>query len=157
MAFLLTREGNIVEGGLSGTTSVNGVDVTTAGASRTTIHFPYTDLAILVEGAYKIRVDVYKVAYDNTDGYDFQEHAKSSRVTVVNEAVPAVPLSAASSELSRPPESISINHNTNLGKHQDAKYSKHNDKHNNENCKTADRHLAEAIRQNQNSIGGVED
>ncbi|EXA49027.1 hypothetical protein FOQG_08342 [Fusarium oxysporum f. sp. raphani 54005] len=90
MAFLLTREGNIVEGGLSGTTSVNGVDVTTAGASRTTIHFPYTDLAILVEGAYKIRVDVYKVAYDNTDGYDFQEHAKSSRVTVVNEAVPAV-------------------------------------------------------------------
>ncbi|KAI1037201.1 hypothetical protein LB503_008867 [Fusarium chuoi] len=79
MAFLLTREGNIVEGGLSGTTSVNGVDVTTPGASRTTIQFPYTDLAILVEGPYKIRVDIYKVAYDNPDGYDFQAHAKSSR------------------------------------------------------------------------------
>ncbi|KAF5674226.1 hypothetical protein FDENT_10097 [Fusarium denticulatum] len=98
MVFLLTREGNIVEGGLSGTTSVNGVDVTTAGASRTTIHFPYTDLAILAEGAYKIRVDVYKVAYENPNGYDFQAHAKSSRVTVVNEAVPAV--SAGSAERS---------------------------------------------------------
>ncbi|KAI1059505.1 hypothetical protein LB506_012646 [Fusarium annulatum] len=98
MAFLVTREGNIVEGGLSGTTSVNGVDVTTAGASRTTIHFPYTDLAILAEGVYKIRVDVYKVAFDNPDGCDFQAHAKSSRVTVVNEAVPAV--SAGSAERS---------------------------------------------------------
>ncbi|KAF5640574.1 hypothetical protein F52700_3725 [Fusarium sp. NRRL 52700] len=90
MALLLTREGNIVEGGLSGTTSVNGVDVTAAGASRTTIHFPYTDLAILAEGAYKIRVDLYKVAYDRPESYDFQAHAKSSRITVVNEAVPAV-------------------------------------------------------------------
>ncbi|KAF4442309.1 hypothetical protein FACUT_2126 [Fusarium acutatum] len=101
MVFLLTREGNIVEGGLSGTTSVNGVDVTTAGASRTTIHFPYKDLAIIAEGAYKIRVDVYKVAYDNPDGYDFQAHAKSSRVTVVNEAVPAVSASSAERSIIR--------------------------------------------------------
>ncbi|KAF4472319.1 velvet factor domain containing protein [Fusarium agapanthi] len=98
MALLLTREGNIVEGGLSGTTSVNGVDVTTARSSRTTIYFPYTDLAILAEGAYKIRVDVYKVAYDSPGGYDFQALAKSSRVAVVNEAVPAV--SAGSTERS---------------------------------------------------------
>ncbi|KAF5972733.1 hypothetical protein FBULB1_8611 [Fusarium bulbicola] len=98
MAFLLTREGNIVEGGLSGTTSVNGVDVTTAGSSRTTIYFPYTDLAILAEGAYKIRVDVYKVAYDRPDGYGLQALVKSSRVAVVNEAVPAA--SAGSAERS---------------------------------------------------------
>ncbi|KAF4945957.1 hypothetical protein FGADI_11565 [Fusarium gaditjirri] len=101
MAFLLTREGNIVERGLLGTTSVNGVDVTTAGASRTTIYFPYTDLSILVEGTYKIRVDVYKVAFDDPGGCEFQEHAKSSRVTVVNEAVPAASTGAAERSIIR--------------------------------------------------------
>ncbi|KAM0230783.1 hypothetical protein ACHAPO_009066 [Fusarium lateritium] len=89
MAVLLTRNGDIVEHGLSGTTSVTGMDVTShTGSSRTTIYFPFTDLSLLYEGAYKIRVDVYKVAYENSDGYIFQDQIKTSRITAVNEDVP---------------------------------------------------------------------
>ncbi|KAF4961871.1 hypothetical protein FSARC_10011 [Fusarium sarcochroum] len=58
------------------------------GSSRTTIYFPFTDLAIPYEGAYKIRVDVYKAAYEDPDGYTFQEQTKSNRITIVSEAVP---------------------------------------------------------------------
>ncbi|KAL4726414.1 hypothetical protein ACLX1H_007096 [Fusarium chlamydosporum] len=90
MALLVTRDGDIVEGGLAGTTSVTGMDVTAyIGSSKTTIYFPFTDLGILHEGAYKIRVDVYKVAYENPDGCTFQEQTKSNRITVANEDVPA--------------------------------------------------------------------
>lgn len=89
MALLLTRNGDIVEGGLAGNTSVTGVDLTAhIGSSRTTIYFPFTDLGVLCEGSYKIRVDVYKVSYDNPDGCTYQEQTKSSRITVVNEEVP---------------------------------------------------------------------
>jgi hypothetical protein len=99
MAILLSRNGDIVEHGLAGTTSVMGMDVTAlVGSSRTTIYFPFTDLGVLYEGSYKIRVDVYKVAYDDQNGYTFQDQTKSSRITVVNEDVPAG--SASSSERS---------------------------------------------------------
>ncbi|KAF4439176.1 hypothetical protein F53441_12651 [Fusarium austroafricanum] len=91
MAVLITRNGDIMEGGLSGTASVTGVDLTAeVRSSRTTIYFPFTDLAILYEGAYKIMVDVYKAADDNPDECIHQEQAKTSRVTVVNGPVPAV-------------------------------------------------------------------
>ncbi|RGP79274.1 hypothetical protein FLONG3_2615 [Fusarium longipes] len=97
MAILLARNGDIVEHGLAGTTSVTGIDVTAlVGSSRTTIYFPFTDLGILNEGAYKIRVDVYKVAYEDSSGYAFQDQTKSSRITAVNEDVPVS--SAGSSE-----------------------------------------------------------
>ncbi|KAJ4268872.1 hypothetical protein NW762_002943 [Fusarium torreyae] len=90
MAYLLTRNGDLIEGGLMGTTTVTGVDLTAMiGSSRTTIYFPFTDLSIPYDGAYKIKVDVYKVAYEDPDGYTFQEQTKSNRITVVNEAVPA--------------------------------------------------------------------
>lgn len=96
MAILLTRNGDIVEHGLAGTTTVTGMDVTAlVGSSRTTIYFPFTDLSLLYEGAYKIRVDVYKVAYENSDGCIFQDQIKTSRITAVNEDVPAGTLSSS--------------------------------------------------------------
>jgi hypothetical protein len=99
MAILLTRNGDIVEHGLAGTTSVTGMDVTAlVGSSRTTIYFPFTDLSLLYEGVYKIRVDVYKVAHNNSGGYTFQDQINTSRITAVNEAVPAA--SPSSSERS---------------------------------------------------------
>ncbi|SPJ73071.1 uncharacterized protein FTOL_02800 [Fusarium torulosum] len=99
MALLTTRNGDIVEGGLLGTTTVSGLDLTAAsGSSRNTIYFTFNEFAISPEGVYKIRIDVYKVPYENSDGCTFHAQERTSRVTVVNEPVPAG--SAGSSERS---------------------------------------------------------
>ncbi|KAH7252571.1 hypothetical protein BKA59DRAFT_165056 [Fusarium tricinctum] len=90
MALLTTRNGDIVEGGLLGTTTVSGLDLTAAsGSSRNTIYFTFNELAISLEGAFKIRIDVYKVPYENPDGCTFHAQERTSHVTVVNEPVPA--------------------------------------------------------------------
>jgi hypothetical protein len=90
MALLTTFNEDIVEGGLLGTTTVSGLDLTAAsGSSRNTIYFVFNELAISLEGVYKIRIDVYKVPYDNLDGCTFYAQETSSRVTVVSGPVPA--------------------------------------------------------------------
>ncbi|KAI6772790.1 hypothetical protein HG530_003748 [Fusarium avenaceum] len=99
MALLTTRNGDVVEGGLLGTTTVSGLDLTAAsGSSRNTIYFTFNEIAISLEGGFKVRIDVYKVPYDNPDGCSFHAQEKTSRVTVVNEPIPAG--SAASDERS---------------------------------------------------------
>ncbi|KAH7188240.1 uncharacterized protein B0J16DRAFT_89652 [Fusarium flagelliforme] len=109
MALLLTRNGDIVEEGLTGTTSVTGVDITAhIGSSRTTIYFPFTDLGVLAEGSYKIRVDVYKGSYENPDGFTYQEQTKSSRITVVNEEVPPGNPSSAERGVIRTLQSVGV-------------------------------------------------
>lgn len=90
MALLTTRNGDIVEGGLLGTTTVSGLDLTAAsGSSRNTIYFTFNEIAIFIEGVFKVRIDVYKVPYENPDGCTFHAQEKTSRVTVVNEPIPA--------------------------------------------------------------------
>lgn len=88
MSVLIGSGGNVVEGMLAGTTLVTAPDLGEASSSTSTsVFFPFLDLSINYEGTYKIRVDVYKVAYEDPNGATLYEQIDSNRIKISNDLV----------------------------------------------------------------------
>ncbi|KAF5007237.1 hypothetical protein FDECE_6431 [Fusarium decemcellulare] len=85
MAVLLAQNGMVVES-LAGETTVTGVDFQASG-SRTSVCFPFTNLWIVHEGTYTIRVDVYRVLPGDEQTTTYEGQAESNLITVVRDEV----------------------------------------------------------------------
>ncbi|KAF7556875.1 hypothetical protein G7Z17_g1130 [Cylindrodendrum hubeiense] len=81
MAVLLGHNGVVIEEVLVGTTVSTGVVV---GSS---VVFLFPGLSIATQGVYKIRLDVYKVAYEDPNGAAFYTQTETRGISVLETAV----------------------------------------------------------------------
>ena len=89
MAVLLGDDGAVLEGGLYGSTVSTGVLLNENGSSsRASIVFVFPDLFISYEGVFSVRLDLYKVQYETSEGATFEDQIETSQILVVDRRVP---------------------------------------------------------------------
>lgn len=89
IAELLDEQGNVLEGSLRGLKTVTGVQLEEhRSSSRAHFVFVFSNLSITYEGTYRIRLDVYKVAYEAPNGVTFVGQAESNHITAYSSPVP---------------------------------------------------------------------
>ncbi|KAH7162219.1 hypothetical protein B0J13DRAFT_3728 [Dactylonectria estremocensis] len=76
MAVLLDYNGTVIEGGLAG----NAVSTGVLAGSHVVFVFP--DLSIVTPGEYNIRLDVYKVAYEDPSGATFSTQTATRDISI---------------------------------------------------------------------------
>ncbi|KAF7553960.1 hypothetical protein G7046_g6955 [Stylonectria norvegica] len=88
MAVLLGPDGNVVDGGIGGNYISTGVQFDeTESTSRPTTVFVFPDLSVSYGGTYLIRLDIYKVSYDNPEGATLDGQIETSSISVVDSEV----------------------------------------------------------------------
>lgn len=89
MVVLIGSDGTILEVGLGGNLVSTGILLDDASSrSRRHVVFAFSDLSIAYEGTYSLRLDLYKVAYENPDGATLEEQIETTGITVLNTRVP---------------------------------------------------------------------
>lgn len=77
MAILLGHDGSVIDGALAGAALSTGVVVDSH------VVFVFSDLSITLQGEYKIRLDVYKVTYEDPNGAAFNTQTETRGISVV--------------------------------------------------------------------------
>ncbi|KAH6998946.1 hypothetical protein BKA56DRAFT_665474 [Ilyonectria sp. MPI-CAGE-AT-0026] len=77
MAVLLGHDGSVIDRALTGVTVSTGVVVDSH------VVFVFPNLSITLQGEYKIRLDVHKVAYENPVGAAFSTQTETREISVV--------------------------------------------------------------------------
>ncbi|KAM5362685.1 hypothetical protein ACJZ2D_012430 [Fusarium nematophilum] len=84
-ASLIGLDGNVVEEGLDGCQVMSATDVGDASSSsRTSVYFAFTDLRIMYQGTFRIRVDTYKAPQGTQAGAILDREVESDQITVVS-------------------------------------------------------------------------
>ncbi|KPM43688.1 hypothetical protein AK830_g2872 [Neonectria ditissima] len=87
MAVLLQFDGSVIDGGLTGTTVSTGVALDATDSSRPSVVFAFPGMTILYRGVYRIRLDVYMVAYEHPDRATLGTQAETRNITILEEPV----------------------------------------------------------------------
>ncbi|KAK7417222.1 hypothetical protein QQZ08_011701 [Neonectria magnoliae] len=87
MVVLLGVDGTVIDGGFAGTTVSTGTPLAGADSSRHSVVFVFPDISISYEGTYKIRMDVYKVAYEDPDKATLNTQVETRSISIVSEEV----------------------------------------------------------------------
>jgi hypothetical protein len=88
MAVLLDSEGKPVSNGLCGITTIQGLPLSQTESGETVV-FPLVEGSICMTGAFRIRLDIYKVLNKQPQGAELVDQLESEQIGIADSPVPA--------------------------------------------------------------------